>query len=214
MAKDLKARKQELVRETIFDAAIELFLRNGFNETTVDQIVDAAGISQRSFFRYFATKGELLGYRIPGYGNALISAVAQCPSEVPALEVMRRAALAGIEYANSDPRTLQIIEITAQNIAARQAHRAAMVEVEIRLSDAFASRAKGSGKFNLEPRMLTRLTLMVGDLALSSWYVGEAKDSLQACRDVFSRVTRLFCESTSPATAKATQRKRSTRQFV
>src|SRR5262252_5773280 len=123
MTKELAVRKQELVRKAIFDAAIDLFIRNGFNETTIDQVAKTAGISQRSFFRYFATKADLLAYPIAAYGDVLVSAVAACPPGTDPLEVMSQAAVAGIEFSNSAPRTREIIEITAQNIAARQAHK-------------------------------------------------------------------------------------------
>jgi len=212
MTISLKTRKQEMVREAIFDAAMELFVLNGFNETTVHQVVEAAGISQRSFFRYFATKSDLLAYRISGLGDALVSAVAACPPEMPALEVVREAASAGIEYSRSEPRTLQIIEISAQNPAARQAHRAAMVEVESRLSEAFAVRVKSASKYNLEPRMLSLLTLMADDLAWSSWFAGETKDSSTALRNAFRRLTCLFRES--GAASPVGLRKRPVRQLA
>lgn len=39
---------------------MELFLERGFHETTVSDITDAAGVSQRTFFRYFPTKDAVL----------------------------------------------------------------------------------------------------------------------------------------------------------
>lgn len=51
-----RAEKKQATRERIIAAATELFCRDGYDATTVDQIVAIAGISQRSFFRYFPTK--------------------------------------------------------------------------------------------------------------------------------------------------------------
>ncbi|NNL65221.1 MAG: TetR/AcrR family transcriptional regulator [Myxococcales bacterium] len=48
-------RKQE-VRERILAAAEKLFLRQGFDATTVDQIADAADVAQKTFFNHFPTK--------------------------------------------------------------------------------------------------------------------------------------------------------------
>jgi AcrR family transcriptional regulator len=217
MGKDLKTRKQELVRDAIYDAAMELFGRKGFNETTVDEIVEAAGISQRSFFRYFPTKSDVLAYDIAGAGDVVVAAIEGCPRELSGLEVVRRVAQANIEYALSRPRTRQIIEITAQNFSARQAHRAGLVQVENRVSEAYAARIKNSGKYSLEPRMLTLLTQMVVDLTLTSWFSGEAKDCESGMKSVFGKLTLTFCEreiASTEALAKPRQRKRSTRQFV
>src|ERR1700738_3857203 len=115
MGNDLKARKQELVRDAIYDAAMELFARKGFNETTVDEVVEAAGISQRAFFRDFPNKNDVLAYEIAGHGDALVAAVETAPRELSEIELVRTAAKAGVSYAMARPRTRQIIEITAQN---------------------------------------------------------------------------------------------------
>ena len=45
-----------MLRSAVGDAAVELFVRRGFNRTTVDDIAERAGISRRSFFNHFPTK--------------------------------------------------------------------------------------------------------------------------------------------------------------
>lgn len=47
-------------REAITDAALELFARHGFDETHTDRIAERAGVSPRTFFRYFPTKEDAL----------------------------------------------------------------------------------------------------------------------------------------------------------
>ena len=88
-------------------------------------------------------------------------------------EVIREAVEASIEFAQSQPQTRQIIEITAANLSARQAHRGGMVEVEDRLSEAFVKRTRHANKFNVEPRLMALTTIMVSDLTLTSWFLGE-----------------------------------------
>ena len=44
----------------LIKAAISLFDKQGFHETTVAQIAEAAGLTKRTFFRYFADKREVL----------------------------------------------------------------------------------------------------------------------------------------------------------
>ncbi|TWS23312.1 TetR family transcriptional regulator [Tsukamurella sputi] len=56
----LRERKKLKTRTELRRAAYELFRKQGFDETTVAQIADAAEVSQATFFRYFATKEALI----------------------------------------------------------------------------------------------------------------------------------------------------------
>jgi AcrR family transcriptional regulator len=56
----LLERRRQLVRADLARVAIALFAERGFDAVTVDDVAAAAGISQRTFFRYFATKDEVV----------------------------------------------------------------------------------------------------------------------------------------------------------
>ncbi len=60
---DLRTRNRDRNRKEVADVAIALFLERGFDDVTVDEIAAAAGISRRTFFRYFESKeGVVLPY--------------------------------------------------------------------------------------------------------------------------------------------------------
>ncbi|MFD7874600.1 TetR family transcriptional regulator [Streptomyces sp. NPDC059766] len=62
----LRMKTRQAVTEALADTALELFDTAGFDQVTVADIVAAAGISQRSFFRYFNNKEDVVfGDRIP-----------------------------------------------------------------------------------------------------------------------------------------------------
>ncbi|MHA6626029.1 TetR family transcriptional regulator [Pseudonocardia sichuanensis] len=58
MAETLRDRTRRAVRAELADAAVALFAERGFDETTVEDIARAVGMTKRSFFRYFPTKED------------------------------------------------------------------------------------------------------------------------------------------------------------
>ena len=55
-----RERRKREVRERILSVAMVRFVRQGFEETTVDQIAEDADVAQKTFFNYFPTKQQLL----------------------------------------------------------------------------------------------------------------------------------------------------------
>ncbi len=87
----LRERKRAKTRHALIDAAVELFDRQGYEQTTVAQIAAAAEISTRTFFGYFASKEDLLFPDSQARIQAALDAIDQRrPGDRPA-EVLLRA---------------------------------------------------------------------------------------------------------------------------
>ena len=190
----LQFRKQQIVRSAIYDAAIGLFAEKGFDETTVEEVAQAAGVSRRSFFRYFASKDDLLAQNIVNYGNVLAATVTACSPSLTQLETVRETVQTVLKQAVVQPHTRQIIEIAQRSASAMQAHQSRMLDVENALATAFATRLKSPSKDDLKPKMLATLTLSTMNLAVITWYRAGNQDPSAVARQVFATLKRIVCE--------------------
>src|ERR1700678_3769061 len=77
-------RNGEEVRKRLQLAALELFRERGYEETTAAEIAAKAGVTERTFFRHFPDKREVLFYGEEAFCTALRNAVRDAP---PALGI-------------------------------------------------------------------------------------------------------------------------------
>src|ERR1700744_141033 len=56
----LREKRKRQLRRELSEQGLKLFTQKGFEETTIDEIVDPLAVSKRTFFRYFATKEDLV----------------------------------------------------------------------------------------------------------------------------------------------------------
>lgn len=81
--------------------AFELFARQGFDATTVDDIAAAAGIARRTFFRYFSSKNDLVWGDFEGRLRGLRELLAKSDPRAPMMDAVRRAV---VEFNRYDPQ--------------------------------------------------------------------------------------------------------------
>jgi AcrR family transcriptional regulator len=97
------------VRDEVLRRAWELFREQGFEATTIDQIAEAAGMSRRTFFRYFTGKDELVLERLVDAGSQIAAALAARPPEEEPWTALRAAfevVVRGQEQAPEQARAL------------------------------------------------------------------------------------------------------------
>jgi AcrR family transcriptional regulator len=70
---------------------MRLFLDQGFEQTTIDQIASAAGISRRSFFRYFGTKEDIVLGDLASQGELMRDALERAPADAGPWDALRHA---------------------------------------------------------------------------------------------------------------------------
>jgi AcrR family transcriptional regulator len=86
-------RWQPNARGRLEKAAMELYAERGFDQTTVAQIAERAGLTERTFFRHFADKREVLFAGSAQLQDLLVQTVAGAPASVTPID----AVAAGID---------------------------------------------------------------------------------------------------------------------
>jgi AcrR family transcriptional regulator len=96
-ATGLRERKKARMRGTIQAHALRLFREQGYDATTVEQIIEAAEVSESTFYRYFPAKADLV--LTDEYDPLLAASLRAQPAEhatIPALRAAFRSVLAGL----------------------------------------------------------------------------------------------------------------------
>jgi AcrR family transcriptional regulator len=82
--------KQRDTRLRIAEAAMQLFLENGYEATTLDAIAEKAGISRRTFFSYFKSKEDIvLAWQADSWEAVRAELLTVSPDEAPLDAVLR-----------------------------------------------------------------------------------------------------------------------------
>ena len=87
-----RGRPRSTSRRDLQSIALRLFTVQGFENTTIEQIATEAGVSERTFFRYFATKASVLWAEFETEVETIRVTLAAVPDDVPLMDAIRRAA--------------------------------------------------------------------------------------------------------------------------
>ena len=148
----LRERKKQRTRDALIHAALALFTSRGYEETTVDEIVDAVEVSQRTFFRYFANKEEVAFAVQDMVESRFLAELRQRPATEAPFEAMRQAvlnawssigeAIEELVTVELHMRTYQMIESTPLLLAA---HLRRGMALEHQIASVIADRVEAAG---------------------------------------------------------------------
>jgi AcrR family transcriptional regulator len=122
-ARPLRSRTRNAMKAETVAVASRLFDDLGFDNTTVDQIAAAAGLSRATFFRYFKTKEDVALDDLDGLGQRVAAAFAARPGHERAWAALRRAFDVITEDNASDPgRSLRFFTMMCQTPSLKARH--------------------------------------------------------------------------------------------
>lgn len=156
------ARELELI-------ALRLFTAQGFDETTVDQIAAEAGVSRRTFFRYFDAKSSVLWHAFDHEVANLRAMLDSLPAELPVLVAVRRAVLAVNHYSAADVPELRTRMTLISSSPELAASAAAHYDAWERAISEFVAARIGQSADSLYPITVGRVTLAACRAAYERW---------------------------------------------
>lgn len=158
------ARELELI-------ALRLFSEQGFEETTVEQIAAEAGVSRRTFFRYFTSKAAVLWSEFDDEVEALRAAFAEIDEDVPTMDAIRRVVLGVNRYRTEDIPELRTRINLIGTVPALQASATPHYDAWSHAVSDFAASRLGQPSNSLVPLAVGRATLAVCRAAYEQWVV-------------------------------------------
>jgi AcrR family transcriptional regulator len=194
-----RSRKKRQTRLAIEDAALSLFVEQGYDATTVEEITERADVSTTTFFRYFPGKAEVVlsdhGEQLP----ALHRAIVDRPASESDLVAVRRAVQEEWVHSIDAERTALKARIVATSDALsgssyQRGHRWLAV-----IADALARR-HGLDAADARSSLAARVTLAALADAVDDWLRGNCIDDLEAVvDDRFDVMTALCSEWLGPS---------------
>jgi AcrR family transcriptional regulator len=180
----LAERKRQLVRDELVEAALKLLASQGFETTTIDQIVAAAGVSRRTFFRYFRSKEDVIVQFLGDVGAQLCAALAARPVGEPPAVALRHALSIFVQTCLEHPeKSLRLTKLMLGTPAllARFLERQARWRGD--LAAELARRAGLDPHTDMRPALAAAVALAAFDTALNRWADSFGSDDLADLTD-------------------------------
>lgn len=167
----LRGRKRAQTHARIQSEGMRLFIERGFEETTLDDIAEAAGVSRRSLFHYFGSKEEIVFSAKANFPDLIVEAVGLRPADEPLLDMVENALIdLAMRFQSSQTRDLaRLIHDTPALSAGDQAK---YEKIERVLADALADR-KGLAGPDIDCRVTAATAIGILKLSTEVWLTGD-----------------------------------------
>lgn len=174
-------RTRQLAAQEIFDTALRLFTRQGYDRTTIAQIAREAGVSQRTLFRYFGTKEDLIGGSQEQFVALLAETVREQPADAGAWEALRAAFEAALSTHESPEQALERFRLVHGTDSLRAAYLGKRVRLQEELLPVLEARlatASSSGTDRGQVRAIIATSFACFDAATATWLEGDGQGDI------------------------------------
>ncbi len=178
-----RGRRPSTTRQDVARVALDLFNRQGYDQTTVDEIAAAVGVSRRTFFRYYESKRDVVWGEFDAELVRLRDQLEGAPSDRPVMDVLRQAVMATNRFGAGELGELRIRIGLIGTVPTLVAHSAVRYAEWCQVVAGFVARRSGRRPDDLGPQTVARAALGAAVAAFSCWADGGGRDDLPAVVD-------------------------------
>ena len=177
----LRQRKKERTRQELAGAALRLFVERGYEAVKVEDIAAAVDVSERTFFRYFASKEDALWPDQDERRAEFAAVLASRPRDEPVLACLRHAAIASAEAYQAEHREmLARFRLLTQTPALRGYLLETLLAWEEVAATALQKRMEPGRSCELRARLLGSASVAAFRVAVIVWVGSDGKKDLKA----------------------------------
>ncbi|GAA4832535.1 TetR/AcrR family transcriptional regulator [Saccharopolyspora rosea] len=179
------ARWEPGAAERLQQAALELFATRGFEQTTATEIAQSVGLTERTFFRHFSDKREVLFHGQQVLVEAFLSGVDAAPPEASPIEVVAAALRSAASFFPDEHRSRSRARhsVIDQNPALRERERHKLASIAAAVADALRAR----GVDELAATLAAESGITVFRIAFAQWI---REDEHRSLDDIAAQVLR------------------------
>lgn len=169
-------------------AAIDLYLEHGFDQVTAAEIAAAAGVTERTFYRHFADKREVLFGGEAALRDTLVAGVAEAPGGLAPLPVLLWAFHCAVPLLTANrPLSEPLRRVIAATPSLRERQQAKTVA----LTEALAGALRARGVPDTTASFAARVGMAAFGHAGSLWFAAPDRDFDPILHDAFAALPAL-----------------------
>jgi mycofactocin system transcriptional regulator len=193
-----RGRRPATTRRDVARAALELFARQGYDHTSIDEIAAAVGVSRRTFFRYYDSKPEVVWGEFDAELARLRTRLEAAPRDQPLIDVLRRAVMDTNRFGPRELEELRIRIVLTSTVPTLVAHSAVRYAEWCDVVAGFVAGRIGGSPDDLAPQTVARAALGVATAAFVHWSRGDRGDLVDEVDQAFRLLATGFDEERLP----------------
>jgi TetR/AcrR family transcriptional regulator, regulator of mycofactocin system len=178
--------------DKLANTALILFVRNGFEETTLDDIASAVGVGRRTLFRYFSSKNDLVWGNFDGVLDRLRAELAAADPSEPMMETLGRAVVTSNTYEDEALQDLRLRMTLITSVPALQAHSMVRYADWRRVVAEFVAKRLGQEPDDFMPLTIGHMALGASISAFVRWVSHPDEDLIAHLRAGYRHLARAF----------------------